>query len=89
MAPLIKKGYHLYVDNCYTTEKLACYLLKHGNLMCGTAMPRTIKHPPSMKKDSLAQGEFTFQRDGNILLMVRFQGKKKIFFLSTIHNAET
>ena len=31
--------------------------------------------------------ESTFRRDGNVLL-VRLQGKKELFFLSTIHSAE-
>ena len=54
--------------------------------MCATAMSRIIKYPSSTKKDSLAQREFTFRWDGNNDAL---SGQKKIFFLSTILNAET
>ena len=39
MSDLFGKGYHLYVDNWYTSENLVRYLLDSKTLICGIAMP--------------------------------------------------
>ena len=87
MSDLFGKGYYLYVDNWCTSENLARYLLNNKTPMCGTAMPRRIKYPKSMKEVNLKRGKSTFRRDGNVIL-VHLQDKKELFFLSTIHSAE-
>ena len=38
MADLYGKGYHLYVYNWYTSEKLFRHLQENGTAACGTAM---------------------------------------------------
>ena len=47
MLPLLDKGYHLFVDNYYTSIPLANYLLQRSTLMTGTIranrMPATLK----------------------------------------------
>ena len=52
MSPLFSKGYHLHVDNWYTSENPARYLLENGTIMCGTAMPRRLQYPKSCGKQN-------------------------------------
>ena len=44
--------------------------------------------PPSLKEQKLEKGDYSFRRDGN-LLMVWYKDKKEIYFLSTIHTMKT
>ena len=60
MSPFVSKGYYLYVENWYTSKKLACYLLENGTLMCGTIVPSRLKYPKSMQQTKLRHAEFTF-----------------------------
>lgn len=53
---------------------------------CGTARKNRIKLPRAFTKAPLAKGEHRFRRNGD-LLSVRFNDKKEIYFLSTIHKA--
>ena len=85
MADLYGKGYHLYVDNWCTSEKLFRHLEENGTAVCGTAMGHRLTVPKSMKEESLSKGEYTYRRDDN-MLMIRLRDKKEIYFLSTIHN---
>ena len=50
MADLYGEGYHLYVDNCYTSEKLFRHLEENGTAACSTAMGHTLTVPKSMKE---------------------------------------
>ena len=36
MEPLLDKGYHLYIDNWYTSIPLLKFLSDHSMLACGT-----------------------------------------------------
>ena len=36
MLPLLNKGYHLYIDNWYTSIPLLQYLRDNDTLACGT-----------------------------------------------------
>ena len=38
MSSLYNQGYHLYIDNWYTSEKLFQHLESEGIIACGTAM---------------------------------------------------
>ena len=88
MSDLFDKGYHLYINNWYTSEKKLNFLRDQDTLASGTAMGNRIKAPKSLKDQLLEKGEWAFQRNGN-LLMVRHTDEKEIFFLSTIHGMET
>ena len=77
MADLYGKGYHLYIDNWYTSEKLFHHLEENGTVACGTAMGHRLKVPKSMKEESLSKGEYTYRRDDN-MLMIRLRDKIEI-----------
>ena len=75
MSGLFDKGYHLYIDNWYTGEKLLNFKKDCDTVACGTAMGNRIKAPKSLKDQPLEKGEWAFQRNDN-LLMVRYKDKK-------------
>ena len=86
METLLNKGYRLYVDNWYTSQELFTYLHENSTAACGTARKNRIKLPRAFTEAPLAKGEHSFRRNGD-LLAVRFNDKKEIYFLSTIHKA--
>ena len=86
MTDLYGKGYHLYADNWYTSEKLFRHLEENGTAAFGAAMGHRLTVPKSMKEESLSKGKYTYRRDDN-MLMIRLRDKKEIYFLSTIHNS--
>ena len=88
ISDLFDKGYHLYIDNCYTRKKLLNFLRDRDTVACGTAMGNRIKAPKSLKNQPLEKGGGVYWRNEN-LLMVRYKDKKEIFFLSTIHDIQT
>ena len=86
METLLNKGYRLYVDNWYTSQELFTYLHENDTAACGTARKNRIKLPRAFTNAPLAEGEDSFRRNGD-LLAVRFNDKKEIYCLSTIHRA--
>ena len=84
MSDLYGYGYHLYVDNWYTSEALFTHLKDNGTVACGTAKSNRLKIPPSLKSEPLSKGEYAFRRNGNIVI-VRYYDKTEIYLLSTIH----
>ena len=83
MSDLYGNGYHLYVDNWYTSERLFKYLSENGTVDCGAATGNRLKVPQSLKEEPLEKGDYAFRRNGS-MLMVRYKEKKEIYFLSTI-----
>ena len=77
MSDLFDKGYHLYIDNWYTSEKLLNVLRDRDTVVCRIAMGNRIKAPKSLKD------HFFY------LLMVRYKDKKEISFLSAIYDMQT
>ena len=84
MADLYGKGYHLYVDNWYTSGKLFRHLEENGKAACGTAMGHRLTVPKSMKEESLSKDQYTYRRDDNMLI-IRLRDKKDIYFWSAIN----
>ena len=79
----VSNGYHLYVDN-FTRERLFKHLAENGTIACGIAMGNCMKASSSLKAELFQKGEYTFQQDGN-MLMVQYNDKKEIYFLSVMH----
>ena len=78
MSDLYGNGYHLYVDNWYTSERLFKHLSENGTVACGTAIGNRLKVPQSLKEEPLEKGDYAFRRNRN-MLMVRYKDKKEIF----------
>ena len=49
MSDLLDKGYHLYIDNWYTSEKLQNFLRDRDTVAFRTAIGNRIKAPKSLK----------------------------------------
>ena len=84
MSDLYGNGYHLYVDNWYTSERLFKHLSENGTVACGNAIGNRLMVPQSLKEEPLEKGDYAFRRNGNVL-MVRYKDKKEIYLLSAIH----
>lgn len=58
MQPLLPKGYHIYVDNWYTSVTLFKYLIDHDTQACGTIRKNRKNYPgpvsqANLKRDTL------------------------------------
>ena len=53
MSDLCGNGYHLYVDNWYTSGRLFKHLSENGTVACGTAIGNWLKVPQSLKEEPL------------------------------------
>ena len=88
MSKLQGKGYHLYIDNWYSSVPLAKYLSQRRTGVCGTirknrqGLPKRLTSYKKLKK-----GEFIF-RSAEGMLVVKLQDTKEVMFLSTLHRAE-
>ena len=58
MSSLYNQGYHLYIDNWYTSEKLFRHLESEGTVAWGTPMGHRLKIPESLKEERLEKGKF-------------------------------
>ena len=76
------------MDNWYTSLKLFQHLKNNGTAACGTARKDQIMAPRSLRNESLKRGESAFIRSGNVM-MLRYRGKKEVYFLSTIRQMES
>ena len=85
---LYVKGYHLYVDNWYTSEKLFDYLERDRTAACDTARLNRLKVSPSLKRQEMKKGDHAFRRIEK-LLMVCYKDKKEIYFPDTINGVKT
>ena len=86
METLLGSGYHVYVDNWYTSEELFRYLYDNGTGACGTARKNRVRLPASFKNARLKKGEHQFRRNDD-MLAIHLNDKKDIYFLSTLHKA--
>ena len=86
MEDLLGKGYHVYVDNWYTSEVVFTFLYQNNTAACGMARKNRLQLPATFKNPNIPKGEHRYQRHENILA-IRFNGEKEICFLSTIHKA--
>ena len=57
MSSLYNQGYHLYIDNWYTSEMLFRHLESEGTVACVTAMGHRLKISESLKEERLEKGK--------------------------------
>ena len=86
---LLDKGYHIYMDNWYTSAELLEELLYRDTYACGTVR-MLHKGTPCFKKSTIKHLQSSFARNG-LLLLVKWCGqetksrKKTVSVLSMIH----
>jgi hypothetical protein len=80
----LDKGFHLYVDNFYTSFRLVADLAIHQTFACGTIRADRGKFPNEFRKGSIAKESSKFIRNGNIVA-VHWKDKRDVFVVSSIH----
>lgn len=84
---LLGKGYCLTLDNFYTSPELAELLINCKTDVIGTMRPTRKSLPPSIKNEKLQKGNVIAFQKGKMCVF-KWQDKKPICILSTIHNDE-
>ncbi|PIO30708.1 hypothetical protein AB205_0063180 [Aquarana catesbeiana] len=84
VSPLFGKGYHLYVDNYYTSVPLFSHLFDHQIGACGTVRPNRWGFPQWLVDPRLRLGERACLRCNN-LLTIKWRDNKNVFVLTSIH----
>ncbi|KAM9316151.1 piggyBac transposable element-derived protein 4-like [Gastrophryne carolinensis] len=85
MTPLLGRGYHLYVDNFYSSIPLFRALYSLDTPACGTINRNRKGLPRSMLQKKLNRGESYALRSGE-LLAVKYMDKKNVIMLTSIHD---
>ncbi|XP_067130210.1 piggyBac transposable element-derived protein 4-like [Centruroides vittatus] len=87
MDQLLNKGYMLFVDNYYTSPVLFDLLVDFKTDAVGTLRKNRKELPEDIKKKKLKKGDFiAFYRKK--LMTLKWQDKKEVCMLSTVHGAE-
>ena len=84
VSPLFGKGYHLYVDNYYSSVPLFSHLLDQQIGACGTVRPNRRGFPQRLVDSRLRLGARACCKCNN-LLTVKWRDNKNIFVLTTLH----
>ncbi|XP_068110989.1 piggyBac transposable element-derived protein 4-like [Hyperolius riggenbachi] len=88
LNPLLHQGYHLYVDNFYTSVPLFKFLFSVQTPACGTVRANRKGLPPQVVSKKLKKGETCSQRS-NELLALKFKDNRDVLVLTTIHSEAT
>lgn len=88
ISEIYHKGFHVYLDNWYTSEKLFKHLRANGTVSRGTARYCRLLVPTSLQRQKLERDEDAYRQDGKILMM-KYQDNKKVYFLSSIYQANS
>ncbi|XP_069832245.1 piggyBac transposable element-derived protein 4-like [Dendropsophus ebraccatus] len=84
LHPFLDKGYHLYLDNFYTSVALFNCLLSRGTVACGTIRRNQKQLPKTFVEHPVRKGESRAVCSNNLLL-IKYKDKRDVFVLSSIH----
>ena len=73
LNPYLGKGPTVYVDNYYTTPRLAKYLLDHQTKLVGTVRTNRQNMVPNIAEKDLQKGKAVFYQCGDVLA-VKYRG---------------
>ena len=82
---LTNKGYHVYMDNFYTSSALFRDLRDRGFEACGTIRSNRVGIPEDIRSAKLKKGERHFTQDDSMLYM-KWKDKRDVLMLSTFHD---
>ena len=91
MAPYLGKGYHLFVDNFYSTLTLFKHLYDQGVVATGTILPSRRSFPPALKNSQewakgRERGSMRWVRDPPCLVL-QWVDNKVVSMITTVGNA--
>ena len=86
MLPLLKKEYHLYIDNWYTSITLLQFLRDNDTLACGTICKSQKGFPDAVSKAKLHQRGKSFAYQSDALLALKFKDTREVYILTIIHD---
>ncbi|KAJ8347175.1 hypothetical protein SKAU_G00285760 [Synaphobranchus kaupii] len=89
LVPFLGSGYHVYVDNFYTSSALFHHLHQIHYGACGTIRQDRISFPKTQVNalpKTAARGDMRWFRDGP-LLYVKWKDTRDVIVCSTIHKA--
>jgi len=88
---LFNQGYHVYLDNFYTSCRLARYLFRNGTFMTGTVKANR-GVPSDLKHLNLPVKSQAYSRNGEVLCVKlvdqKSSGKKTVYLMDTFAAAE-
>jgi len=93
LQPYQNQGYRLFVDNFYTSTRLAEFMSENGTTLVGTVRPNRRDFPTALADVAIEKGEAKFAMSDNGVLAVKFRshkdksGKKTkiVYMLTTCH----
>lgn len=96
MKDYLFQGHCLFIDNFYTTPRLADYLLQKKTVLCGTVRKNRVNFPKDLVNEKLTKGATSFYENGSGVLAVKFRAlkdksnkkPKEVHLLSTSNKAE-
>ena len=83
---LLDKGYHIYMDNYYSSPELMEELYLRSTFSAGTCRSNRKSLPKSVTLAKLKPGQSCFHRAGS-LLCIKWCDKRSVLIVSTIHDA--
>ncbi|XP_068095881.1 piggyBac transposable element-derived protein 4-like [Hyperolius riggenbachi] len=84
ISPLLNKGYHLYLDNFYTSVPLFKFLFDAQTVACGTLRANRKGLPEEVVHKKLKKGEMCSLRSSELLVM-KYKDKRDVLMLTTMH----
>ncbi|XP_056419226.1 piggyBac transposable element-derived protein 4-like [Hyla sarda] len=84
--PLLDKGYHLYMDNFYSSLPLFQCLAARATVACGTIRKNQRGLPKTHIAQPLPRGESRALCSNNILLL-KYKDKRDVLILTSIHGS--
>lgn len=90
LSKLIKKGYHLFTDNFFTSERLAKYLFERQTLLTGTLRPNR-GAPPQLRNYQVPIKAHVFYRKNELMVVKmvdkKSSGVKTVYIMDTSSSA--
>ena len=82
---VLEQGRHIFVDNWYSSSRLAHFLLKRETLMTGT-LPASRGGPAELNREKLGDHQAAFVRKDNTLI-VKWSDKREVYVISTCYDS--